>query len=585
MEEPVSILTLTNNTRKVNLELLLENIINQTYNNVTELYLLETDNVPENISDNKLFIEEIYNKFRDRIKFNIYYYIHEYQKDEPILSEQQLLNIGEQKSVGTIIVRMYDDTYYFPSYIKDGIESLNKVGKKFGCSSKPYMYDVLLKYMIVCNDRILNSSFIYYKSYLINNETDKPLELECKFVKIIDANNYTLYRNEIYKHVFEKTTLDLNILPDKYKNINNYVIDYCPYDIVYLNGLHTVGWDPRHTNLGGSEQAIVKLSEEWVKLNKTVVVYGNFPFDKITHNNIDYYNIILFPLHQKIKNLICWRTNGLIFLVTFNIYINNLIMDFHDNFSYTLEKLQIDMSYHLLEKSNYIMLKSDYHKKCYIDYLNKYDKKIDLSKLLVINNGVRVDEFSVKPNVIREPYRFCYCSSYDRGLEIILKYIWPHIYKQEPDAELHVYYGMDYIGNTEFMNNITFLMGQPGVMDHGRKSSKHINKEKYTSTFHIYITTSIAEIDCISVKESLVTGCIPLLYNFGVFKERDGIKYDLPLYDDDKVSEENLKTIADDIVSKMKNFELIDNMRNLLKDSDTILSWEQVAKEWINIFY
>jgi hypothetical protein len=90
-------------------------------------------------------------------------------------------------------------------------------------------------------------------------------------------------------------------------------------------------------------------------------------------------------------------------------------------------------------------------------------------------------------------------------------------------------------------------------------SSHKIIEEKYNSTFHIYITLTDAEIDCISIRESLVTGCIPIIYNHGVFEERDGIKYDLPLIINNNISVENCEKIANDIVSKMKNFELINN--------------------------
>ena len=54
-----------------------------------------------------------------------------------------------------------------------------------------------------------------------------------------------------------------------------------------------------------------------------------------------------------------------------------------------------------------------------------------------------------------------------------------------------------------------------------------IIREKYLSNFHIYITNTDAEIDCISVRESCITGAIPLLSNHGVFVERSGLHFDL----------------------------------------------------------
>jgi hypothetical protein len=46
------------------------------------------------------------------------------------------------------------------------------------------------------------------------------------------------------------------------------------------------------------------------------------------------------------------------------------------------------------------------------------------------------------------------------------------------------------------------------------------------SSFQLYVTNTISEIDCISIKESVLAGCIPIISNFGVFEERDGIHYD-----------------------------------------------------------
>lgn len=40
----------------------------------------------------------------------------------------------------------------------------------------------------------------------------------------------------------------------------------------------------------------------------------------------------------------------------------------------------------------------------------------------------------------RNSYWCMYCSSYDRGLEHLLK-MWPEVKKQVPEAELHVFYG------------------------------------------------------------------------------------------------------------------------------------------------
>jgi hypothetical protein len=594
----VSVLTLTNYTRVKELELLLLNIIEQSVK-IDELFILETDYIPENIKKSKENIERLYSVYEKQINFKMVYYIHDYDHNIEYvksLSDAELIKIGNERTNGNIIFRMFDDTYYFPNYIEENIKILNNSDKQLNYCSNPCLYDSLINRYIKTDiskiNKMYSSTLVYKKEFINNNDEIRINDInnfnniDSLFIKIINENNYEYYRNDYFEKLLSNE--DINIkLPNRYNTINkvlnndnvSYDNEYVSHDIVYLNGYHTIVWNPEDKSLGGSEQAIVKLSEEWVKLNKTVAVYGNFNFMKKTINDVDYYNISLLPIHKKFKNLISWRTQGIFMLSIFNLNIDNLFIDFHDNFSYTLEKLNIDGVMSILEKAKYIMLKSVYHKDCFEEYLNKYNKKLVNPKILICMNGLRINEFSNKPKgVIRKPYRFCYCSSYDRGLAIILKYIWPHIYNKEPNAELHIYYGMDYLFDEEGKKVLTYLMGQPGVMDHGRKPLETIIEEKYTSSFHLYLCTCDAEIDCISIRESLVTGCIPIMYDYGVFKERDGLKY----YNE--LNEENCKIIADDIVFKMKNIDLMEKCSNSLKLSETIISWNTIAEHWVKLF-
>jgi len=94
------------------------------------------------------------------------------------------------------------------------------------------------------------------------------------------------------------------------------------------------------------------------------------------------------------------------------------------------------------------------------------------------------------------------------------------------------------------------------------------------SNFHLYISNSDAEIDCISVRESLVAGAIPLISNYGVFKERDGIHFDL---EDNQMSH---LQVALKIINIMKDTE-IDLFREKLKKSTTLINWIDVSAKWI----
>ena len=103
-----------------------------------------------------------------------------------------------------------------------------------------------------------------------------------------------------------------------------------------------------------------------------------------------------------------------------------------------------------------------------------------------------------------------------------------------------------------------------------------IIREKRLSTYHLYITDSVAEIDCISIRESLVTGCIPLLSNFGVFGERDGIHFDL--------NEMNMIPIKIIQMMKTQTPETLNNIRQELLKSPTIVDWRTISNTWVQLF-
>ena len=118
------------------------------------------------------------------------------------------------------------------------------------------------------------------------------------------------------------------------------------------------------------------------------------------------------------------------------------------------------------------------------------------------------------------------------------------------------------------------LLSQPGVMDHGRQPVELISREKYMSTFQLYLSNTRAEIDCISIKESIIAGCLPIISNFGVFKERDGIHYD---FNDDN----QIKMAAINIINLLKNPNKVDIYKNQINEfKSKICGWDKTAYEW-----
>ena len=500
---------------------------------------------------------------------------------------------------------MDDDDYYFPNRVEHAVSKLmNSTNKIAGCS-KHLMYDYNLNSLIQMRlfgpNHSINTCMAWKKEYLHNHSHDpekefaeepsftntfqEPLiQLDPYSTVIVSSHNMNTFSKKqffisaVNNLGSQDIVINKNItkyipqeIYNRYKKVfvnNSCSNDETDYDIVYMCGGLSIKWVPNDKKLGGSEQAVVNLSENLVKLNKSVIVYGEVP--NMVLNGVVYKNWINFNFNKKYKTIILWRLFGIISTLAFNLNADNIIYDAHDNFS----GQQLDMLLKYSNKFNKIMVKSEYHKQCFLERVNN---TYDQDKIVVIPNGIRINEFmnvsSSDENIIRNPYRFCYCSCYTRGLNKIISIMWPIIYKYEPRAELHVYYGMDGVRDENFKNEMRTLLGQPGVMDHGRQPLNIIAREKHLSTFHFYITQTESEIDCISIRESLVSGCIPLLSNFGVFRERDGIHFDIN-------NDKDYNMAAVQIIKLLKNPENIKQKRNEILQSKDIISWETVAQKW-----
>jgi glycosyltransferase involved in cell wall biosynthesis len=597
----VSIITITQYKRFECIKILLDLIRIQTYPNIIEWVIVEGSKTDLDAESNKKNILELINEKQPNLPFKIVYV-----SKEKNVKLGELRNIGNKTCKSDITVCMDDDDYYPNNRVEHAVSKLSQSTCKIAGCSAHLMYDYDINMFVQMKqlgpNHSTNSCMAWKKEYLETNTHDSEKEFgeEQSFTKnftepmvqldpfstvILSSHSFNTFSKKRFfiahlnqvPNTIDKTItkpIEKYISPDlllRFRNIfvSNNLKNNENYDIVYMCGAFSINWEPNDKKLGGSEQAVVNLSENWVKLGKSVIVYGEVP--SVNINGVVYKNWTEFDFNKKYKNLILWRNFGLSTSIPLNVKADFICVDVHDNFVGQVS--DVFKKFH--SKCNKIFLKSNYHKDC---LLNKIDKNIEQDKIIVIPNGIRVNQFNTQPNdVQRNPYRFCYCSCYTRGLDKIISILWPIIYNYEPRAELHVYYGMNGIRDENYKNYLLKLLAQPGVMDHGRQPIEIIIREKYLSTFHFYITNTEAEIDCISIRESLVSGCIPLLSNFGVFKERQGLHYD---FNDEK----EIKMAAINIINLLKNPQKVSEFREKIKNDPTIIDWETIALEWMKHF-
>ena len=594
MNLSVSIVTITQFKRYQCLEVLFETIKAQTYTNIIEWVIVEGSKSESDAESNKILMEEF-------VKSRILQCSIKYITRTKQAKLGELRNIGNNICKGDITVCMDDDDYYFPDRVEHAVSKLSNSKYLIAGCSKHLMYDYDLDMFVQMSSfglfHSINSCMAWKKEYLLshshdpekefgeeasftNHFTEPMIQLDPYSTVIISSHKFNTFNKKLFfiklankmessiDHIIHKPIrkyIPQNIL-NKYKNIfTNKKENIFEYDIVYMCGCFSITWDPSDQKLGGSEQAVVYLSENWVRFGKSVIVYGEVPGKVL--NGVVYKPYYEFDYNRRYKNLIIWRIYGLVQILPFNITADKILYDAHDNF--TINGLELIKKYYL--KVNTFMLKSNYHKECFLKNIDNNFKDIS-----IIPNGVRINKFSMESNEVRNPYRFCYCSCYTRGLDNIISKLWPVIYEYEPRVELHVYYGMDGIQDENLKQYYNHLLSSKGVMDHGRQPADMIAREKHMSTFHFYITNTEKEIDCISIKESVIAGCIPLLSNFGVFKERLGVHFDINNDTDYKIS-------AIKIIDLLKHPEKVEALKKSFEECKDISSWTKTSAKWIDV--
>ncbi len=187
----------------------------------------------------------------------------------------------------------------------------------------------------------------------------------------------------------------------------------------------------------------------------------------------------------------------------------------------------------------------------------------------------------------RNNKRIIYTSSFDRGLQHLLE-MWPEIRKAVPDAELEIFYGWQlfdkfYAGNPASMAwkaKMVEMMGQEGIVKHGRLTQPELEKEMRTCGIFSY-PAHFGEINCISAIKAQAFGCEPVVINYAALREtvRYGRKVEGDIYDDE-TKEEYKKQLIDALKHPMTKPKRV----KMMQWANKIYKWSTVAKSWSDLF-
>lgn len=197
----------------------------------------------------------------------------------------------------------------------------------------------------------------------------------------------------------------------------------------------------------------------------------------------------------------------------------------------------------------------------------------------------------VGPNMIfelneveRDPHLMVYGSSYDRGLEHLLK-MWPDIRKAVPDARLRIFYGwtlfdIGYSDNPERMawkEKMNELMKQDGIQHLGRIGHEAVKKEFERAGVWAY-PTHFGEISCITGMKAQAYGAIPCVIDYAAIKEtvQFGVKVKGDIYD-----QETKDLYKNSLIALLNDDKYQEEVRKkMMPAAQARFKWQNVAIQW-----
>ena len=274
------------------------------------------------------------------------------------------------------------------------------------------------------------------------------------------------------------------------------------------------GPDSLGTGIGGSEEAVIRLSRAFARRGHAVTVYGS------GYSGTDLYNWpylpgTVLPLYEPLARyqpqdvVIGWRYP--------EIFLNQ-IRPFEAEFKFlwlhdSVAKERVAAAAPMIDCVYTI---SVYH-------AGLYD---GISGVHAGRNGIDPDMFDVDQPA-RNPAKMIWSSTPFRGLDVLLGKHWPGIKRRVPEAELHCFYGWesaDKMGVTstpngaEFKRRVMELVKQPGVVWRGRVGQPELYREYMSAGVFPYSATWSEE-NCITSYIAQAAGVWPVVYPLGALPQ------------------------------------------------------------------
>lgn len=336
-------------------------------------------------------------------------------------------------------------------------------------------------------------------------------------------------------------------------------------------------WSLNEGGIGGSEEAVVRLSRELTAIGWSVTVYGT-PGEKAgidswggAGKGVLWKQYWEFNAKDQFDVLIGWRQPT---FFDFKLKARKKYLWLHDRMpkeEFTKERIDN------FDKAIFV---SQYHSDC-----DEFGT-IPASKKFVSGNGITPADFiQYDGKFKRDPARLIYMSANERGLRILYD-IWPDVKKAVPRATLDIYYGWDSFDainrdNPERMMWKATMQQKAkeldGVTERGRIGQDALNQEVFKSGIWAY-PSFFPEVSCIGSMRSQAAGAVPVTSDYAVLPAH--VKYGevVPMHDFQPADIERYKAA---LISYMLYPEKQDRIRKEMMDfARKQFDWKNIAKQW-----
>lgn len=344
--------------------------------------------------------------------------------------------------------------------------------------------------------------------------------------------------------------------------------------IVIYTGHSSLGiWGPWSLNeggIGGSEEAVVRLSQELAKLGWVVTVYGTPGERAGLIDGVDWKQYWELNAQDEFNILISWRQPGF-FDVPLKAKKKYLwLHDVMPKEEFTKERI---------DAIDRFIFVSRYHSQ-----RPEFDD-IPTKKKFVSSNGITPNDFSILDGKLeRDTHKCIYMSANERGLRILYD-IWPDIRKSVPDATLDIYYGWDSFtainrDNPERMMWMVDMQQKAksleGVTERGRIGQDALNKEIFKSGVWAY-PSFFPEVNCITAQKSMAGGAVPVTSTFAVLDDiiQYGQKVDMGNFE-----EEDIRKYKEALIEALEKPVPESYRRTMMKWAREKFDWKNTAKQW-----